>query len=597
VAAQIEDYAIIGDTRSVGLVSHEASIDWLCLPRFDSGACFAALLGERKHGRWQIAPAGEIIARRRRYREGTLILETDLVTNEGTVRIIDLMPPAEDVPNVVRIVEGVEGTVTMRKAPVIRFDYGWVVPWVRKMDGALLAVGGPDALVLRTPVQTRGEDLTTVADFQVSAGEHIPFVLTWFPSSTEVPGAIDPRATLIEAERWWCSWVARCTYQGEWRDAVVRSLITLKALTFTPTGGIVAAPTTSLPEAMGGPRNWDYRYAWLRDATFTLYALMVGGFREEACAWRDWLLRAIAGDPSQLQALYGVAGERRIPEQIVPWLPGYGNSRPVRIGNAAVEQLQIDVYGEVIDTLYHSRRSGLAPDGVTWRMELKLLEFLEKNWSSPDEGLWEVRSGRQHFTHSKVMAWVAFDRAVKTIEMTHVDGPLERWRALRDQIHAEVCTRAFDPTLQAFTQAYGSRHLDSAVLMMPQVGFLPYHDPRVLSTIAAIERDLVEDGFLLRYRRAEAVDGMAGGEGVFLLCSFWLADSYAMTGRMTEARALYERLLSIRNDVGLLAEEYDPISRRQLGNFPQAFSHVGLVNTAYNLTAAMPAPTAERKAS
>jgi GH15 family glucan-1,4-alpha-glucosidase len=597
VPARIEDYAIIGDTRSVALIGRDASIDWMCLPRFDSGACFAALLGEREHGRWQIAPCGEVVTVRRRYRGDTLILETELVTREGRVRIIDCMPPAEDIPNVVRIVEGIEGSVQMRMELVIRFDYGWVVPWVRKVDGALLAVGGPDALMLRTPVPTHGENLTTVADFTIHAGQRVPFVLTWFPSSSDLPPTIDADAAIVEAEAWWNAWSSRCTYTGEWRDAVMRSLITLKALTFTPTGGIVAAPTTSLPEALGGPRNWDYRYSWLRDATFTLYALKEGGYLDEACAWRDWLLRAIAGDPSQLQILYGLGGERRIPEQTLPWLPGYRDSKPVRIGNAAVDQLQLDVYGEVIDALYHSRRSGLGPDGVTWRLENKLLEFLESNWMKPDEGLWEVRNGRQHFTHSKVMSWVAFDRAVKTVESSGLQGPIERWRAIRDQIHTEVCERAFDRSLNTFTQAYGSKALDGALLMLPQVGFLPYTDPRILSTIAAVERDLVVDGFLLRYRREQAPDGVGGPEGVFLLCTFWLADSYAMTGRTAEARALYERLLSIRNDVGLLAEEYDPIGEMQLGNFPQAFSHVGLINTAYNLTPALPAPAAERTAS
>jgi GH15 family glucan-1,4-alpha-glucosidase len=595
--ARIEDYAIIGDTRSVGLVARNGSIDWMCLPRFDSGACFAALLGEKKHGRWQLAPCGEVLGVRRRYRGDTLILETEITTHEGTVRIIDCMPPAEDVPNVVRIVEGVKGTVSMHLELVIRFDYGWVVPWVRKLDGALLAVGGPDALVLRTPIATHGENLTTVADFTVHAGERVPFVLTWFPSAREVPPTIDAEEAIVEAERWWEAWSSRCTYKGEWRDAVMRSLITLKALTFTPTGGIVAAPTTSLPEAIGGPRNWDYRFAWLRDATFTLYSLMEGGFRDEACAWRDWLLRAIAGDPSQLQVLYGVAGERRIPEQTLPWLPGYAGSHPVRIGNAAVHQLQLDVYGEVIDTLFHARRSGLNPDLATWNVETKLLEFLESNWSAPDEGLWEVRSGRQHFTHSKVMAWVAFDRAVKTIEMTGVKGPLDRWRAMRDEIHTEVCQRGYNPTLKTFTQAYDSPALDGSLLMLPQVGFLPYSDPRIVSTIAAIERSLLVNGYLLRYRRAEAPDGVGGHEGVFLLCTFWLADCYAMTGRIDEARTLYGRLLDIRNDVGLLAEEYDPIGCRQLGNFPQAFSHVGLINTAYNLSPATHAPAVERKAS
>ncbi len=601
VSPPIEHYALIGDTRTAALVGAHGSIDWLCLPRFDSGACFAALLGEPRHGRWSIAPEGDPPrAVRRRYRDDTLVLETELVTDGGVVRIIDCMPPCEDIPNVVRIVEGVEGAVAMRMELIIRFDYGWIVPWVRKTEHGLLAVGGPDALLLQTPVPTFGEELTTVARFSVRAGERVPFVLTHLPSTAPVPAPIDADEAVRDAEQWWRAWTSRCTYQGEWREAVVRSLITLKALTYSPTGGIVAAATTSLPEHIGGPRNWDYRFVWLRDATFTLYALMLGGFRDEARAWRDWLLRAIAGDPAQLQVLYSVAGERRLPEQTLPWLPGYAGSSPVRVGNGAVSQLQLDVYGEVIDALYHARRSGLPADPYMWGIEAKLLEFLERHWREPDQGLWEVRGPRQHFTHSKLMAWVAFDRAVKTVETLRLDGPAPRWRAIRDAIHAEICARGFDATKQAFTQAYGSPRLDASLLMMPQVGFLPCEDPRVRSTIAAIERELLRDGFVERYRTEDgagaSVDGLPPGEGVFLLCTFWLADAYAMTGRQAEARALFERLLAIRNDVGLLSEEYDPAARRLLGNLPQAFSHVGLINTAYNLSPAERSPAIEREA-
>ena len=597
----IEDYALIGDTRTAALVSRDGSIDWMCLPRFDSGACFAALLGDARHGRWSIAPNGVKTTRiTRRYRDGTLVLETEVTTTSGVVRIIDFMPPDEDVPNVVRVVEGVSGTVPMRMELVIRFDYGWIVPWVRRESGGILAVGGPDALHLQTPIETHGENLTTVARFEVHAGERIPFVLTWLPSTSSQLPSIDGVAAIADAERWWRAWSDRCVYQGEWREEVVRSLITLKALTYSPTGGIVAAATTSLPEHLGGERNWDYRYVWLRDATFALYALLLGGYKEEACAWRDWLLRAVAGDPSQLQVLYGVAGERRLPEQTLPWLPGYAGSTPVRIGNGAVDQLQLDVYGEVLDALYHARRHGLPPDPSVWHVELHLLDFLERNWNRPDEGLWEVRGPRQHFTHSKVMAWTAFDRAVKTIENMKLEGPVDRWRKIRDTIHAEVCEHSFDPSKQAFTQAYGSSRLDAAVLMLPQVGFLPYTDPRVRSTISAIERELVRDGFVDRYH-TDGVDGLPAGEGTFLMCTFWLADAYAMTGRIDEARALFDRLLAVRNDVGLLAEEYDPTHRRMLGNFPQAFSHLGLINTAYNLSAqASPstqrAPALEREA-
>jgi GH15 family glucan-1,4-alpha-glucosidase len=590
----IEDYALIGDLRSAALVGKNGSIDWLCLPRFDAGACFAALLGEADHGRWLLAPTADSRRTRRCYRDDSLVLETEFTTETGVVRLVDCMPPDEDVPNVVRVVEGVSGEVRMKMELVIRFDYGWIVPWVTRADGKLLAVGGPDALTLHTPIPTRGENLTTIAEFSVRAGERVPFVLTWHSSSTPSPPPIDAGEALAAAESWWRSWAGRSSYQGPWRDAVVRSLITLKALTYSPTGGIIAAPTTSLPEALGGVRNWDYRYSWLRDATFTLYAFLLNGHRAEACAWRDWLLRAVAGAPAQLQTMYGVAGERRLPELTLDWLPGYAGSKPVRIGNAAVEQLQLDVYGELMDALHQARRAGLPPDPFAWSVERKLLEFLESNWQEPDEGIWEVRGPRQQFTHSKLMAWVAFDRAVKAVEGFGAEGPVDRWRKLREQIHEEVCARGYDPSQRAFTQAYGSPELDAALLMMPLVGFLPAADARVRSTVEAIERELVRDGLVLRYRSHETDDGLPAGEGVFLLCSFWLADNYALLGREGDARALFERLLSLRNDVGLLAEEYDPSARRLLGNFPQAFSHVGLINTAVNLTSRQTAPAEHR---
>lgn len=594
MSCPIEDYALIGDTRTSALVSKGGSIDWLCLPRFDSGACFAALLGDPSHGRWLIAPKDRFTTARR-YRQDSLVLETEMTTSTGKIRLTDCMPADEDIPNLMRVVECVEGSVTLRMELIIRFDYGLTIPWVRRIDGHLTAVAGPNALVLRTPVRTHGENLTTVAEFTVKAGDRIPFTLTWFPSNEKAPTDCDVFEAVEKADQWWRAWSAKCTYQGEWRDAVMRSLITLKALTYSPTGGIVAAATTSLPEWIGGRRNWDYRYAWLRDATFTLYALSLAGYRDEAKAWRDWLLRAVAGAGSQLQVMYGAAGERRLPEQVLPWLPGYEGSQPVRIGNAAVEQLQLDIYGEVLDTLHHARRIGLPPDHYALSLEKQLLDYLEHHWREPDEGIWEVRGPRQHFTHSKVMAWVAFDRAVKTAESLGGDLPIEKWRHLRDTIHAEVCEKGWNPRVRAFTQAYDSHALDASLLVMGQTGFIDHNDPRMLSTIAAIERELVADGFVMRYRTEQAVDGLPPGEGVFLLCTFWLADVYAVTGRTKEARAIFERLLAIRNDVGLLAEEYDPRARRMLGNFPQAFSHVGLINTAYNLSPAHVAPAVERE--
>ncbi len=579
---RIEDYAIIGDTCTAALVGRDGSIDWLCLPRFDSAACFAHLLGERKHGYWSIAPTGRFSSVRR-YRGDTLVLETEFETDDGRVRIVDFMPAHEEIPNVVRIVEGLSGAVPLRMDLVIRFDYGWLVPWVRRLDGRLHAVGGPDALVLDSSVETHGENLSTVSEFTVREGERETFVLSWHASHTPPPERLEPITALADAERWWNEWGESCTYTGPWRDAVVRSLITLKALTYTPTGGIVAAATTSLPEWIGSVRNWDYRYCWLRDATFTLMALLNSGYRDEACAWRDWLLRAVAGDPAQLHIMYGVAGERRLTELELDWLPGYENSRPVRTGNRAVTQLQLDVYGEVMDVLYQARRLGMAATEDSWSMQRHLLDYLETIWQQPDEGIWEVRGPRQQFTHSKVMAWVAFDRAVKSAEDQGFDGDVERWRKCRDVIHKQVCEYGFDHKRGTFTQIYGSTNVDASLLMLPQVGFLPADDPRILGTVRAIEEDLLADGFVRRYHTHETDDGLPPGEGTFLLCSFWLADNYALQGREKEAVDLFERLLSLRNDVGLLSEEWDHHDERMLGNFPQAFSHVGLVNTALNL--------------
>ena len=591
MALPIEDYALIGDTHTAALVGRDGSIDWLCLPRFDSGACFAALLGDERHGRWRLAPAGDVRAARRRYRGDTLVLETEFDTGDGVVRVIDCMPHRHHYADVVRLVEGVSGRVPIRMQLVMRFDYGSIIPWVRRVGDAVLAVAGPDALTLRADVPVRGEDRTTVADFAVAAGERVAFSLTWHPSTDPPPGPLDAAALIEGTERWWQEWAARCTHRGPWHEAVIRSLVTLKALTFEPTGGIVAAATTSLPEALGGVRNWDYRFCWVRDATFTLYALMLAGYSEEAAAWRDWLLRAVAGDPADLQIMYGAAGERRLTELELEWLPGYEGSRPVRIGNAASGQFQLDVYGEIMDALHLARGSGLAVDEAAWRLQRTLLEFLESAWRQPDEGIWEVRGPRRHFTHSKVMAWVALDRSVKAVERYGLDGPAGRWRALRDEIHQEVCREGFDPERQTFTQYYGSTELDAALLMVPLVGFLPADDPRVRGTAAAIQRELCRDGFVMRYSQPAGepagdnpVDGLPPGEGAFLACSFWLADNLALFGRRREATELFERLLDLRNDVGLLAEEYDPTAGRLVGNFPQAFSHVGLVNTANNLS-------------
>lgn len=587
---RIEGYALLGDCQTAALVGRNGSIDWLCCPRFDSPACFAALLGTPEHGRWLIAPRGDVTATRRRYRDGTLVLETDFETAEGAVTLIDCMPLRGDGLDVLRQVVGRRGTVAMHAELIVRFDYGSVVPWVRRTNNGIVAIAGPDLLHLASDVPMHGENFKTVGDFSVAEGQRVSFVLTWTPSSEPQHHHWDPDQGIAYTETWWRDWSSRCTYQGLYREAVLRSLITLKALTFAPTGGIVAAPTTSLPEALGGVRNWDYRYCWVRDATFTLYALMMNGFFEEAKAWREWLLRAVAGMPSQLNIMYGLAGERRLTELVLDWLPGYENSKPVRIGNAAYAQFQLDVYGEIMDALHLARSSGLQTSTDAWRVERTLLEHLETCWAEPDEGIWEVRGPRRHFTHSKLMAWVAFDRAVKDCERFGLTvpspGTVDRWRMRRQTIHDEICTRGFDARIGAFTQSYGSPALDASLLMMPLVGFLPASDPRIKGTVAAIERELLWDGLVLRYKDGGQVDGLPPGEGCFLMCTFWLADCYALLGRTEEAQALFERLLSIRNDVGLLAEQYEPRLQRQLGNFPQAFSHIGLINTARNLTQA-----------
>ncbi|WP_248961504.1 glycoside hydrolase family 15 protein [Sphaerisporangium perillae] len=587
---RIEDYAIIGDMQSAALVGRNGSIDWLCLPRFDSPACFASLLGDERNGHWWIGPASgdHPLSTRRRYREDTLILETEWDTEGGTVRVTDFMPPRQANPDLVRVVECLAGSVEMGTHIRIRFDYGRIVPWVRRNDGLLQAIGGPDSAWLRSPVPLQGGDYAHKATFRMSAGDRLAFVFTWHPSHSPKPDEIDPLAELVETEAIWKEWVSRCVLHTEdrWREAVVRSLITLKALTYSPTGGIVAAATTSLPEDIGGVRNWDYRYCWLRDATMTLDALIGAGYIDEARDWREWLLRAIAGRPQDLQIMYGVAGERRLPEMELPWLEGYEDSGPVRIGNAAVNQLQLDVYGEVMSCLYLSQESGLASISRTWAIQRSLMDFLESHWDEPDEGLWEVRGPRRHFVHSKVMAWVATDRVIRQVEKFGQTGPLQRWRALRERIHAEIMHKGYDPARNTFTQSYGSRELDAALLLIPQTGFLPPTDPRVTGTIDAIERELMSDGFVLRYPLAQqnAVDGLAGGEGAFLACSFWLAEARAMAGRHEEAVELFEKLLALRNDVGLLSEEYDPRYERLVGNFPQAFSHVPLIHTAHTLS-------------
>ncbi|MGW7454603.1 glycoside hydrolase family 15 protein [Streptomyces sp. NPDC054787] len=586
----IEDYALIGDLMTSALVGRDGSIDWLCLPHFDSAACFAKLLGDEENGHWRIAPAGATPSEqctRRAYVDGSLILESYWETDTGTVKVTDFMPQRDSAPDVVRIVEGLDGEVTVRSTLRLRFDYGHVVPWVRRSDGHRVAVAGPDSAWFRSepPVPTWGEANSTRSEFTVSAGERVAFVLTWHPSHEPRPEPVDPYSALEHGLADWRAWTSKCLYEGPYREAVTRSLITLKALTYAPTGGIVAAATTSLPEEIGGVRNWDYRYCWLRDATLTLGSLLATGFLDEARAWRAWLLRAVAGDPADLQIMYGISGERRIPEVELPWLRGYASSAPVRIGNAAVDQLQLDVYGEVLDALHLARAAGIPVERHAWNIQLALLDFLSHNWRRPDEGLWEVRGPRRHFVHSKVMAWVAADRAVRTLEEhPSLPGDVERWRTMRDEVHRDVCEKGFDPERGTFTQYYGSRELDAATLLIPRAGFLPADDPRVIGTVDAVRAELGSNGLVRRYStEGPSVDGLPGDEGAFLACSFWLVDALHLTGRGKEARALFERLLAVRNDVGLLAEEYDPVAGRQLGNFPQAFSHIGLVNTAITL--------------
>ena len=582
---RLEDYALLGDMQSAALVGLDGSIDWLCLPRFDSPALFAALLGSEDNGCWRLAPASGGPATRRAYRGDTLILESEWDTAEGAVRVTDLMPPRDDAPNVVRIVEGLSGTVPVRSELRLRFDYGRSIPWVRHREGVVHAVAGPDSVWVQSPVPMHGRNFASYADLTVAEGERHAFVLTWHPSHEEAPAPVDPERALDYTDRFWHYWVRDSQYEGPHRDAVVRSLITLKALTYDPTGGIVAAPTTSLPEDLGGVRNWDYRYCWLRDATLTLGALVRSGYTSEADEWREWLLRAIAGSPAELQILYGVAGERRLPELELDWLPGYEGSRPVRVGNGAAGQLQLDVYGEVLSALALARRTAVGVHAESWQLQRALLAWLEDHWREPDEGIWEVRGPRRHFVHSKVLAWVAFDRGVEAVERWGREGPMERWRSVRDEIHREVCERGFDPVRGTFTQSYGSPELDASTLLIPRVGFLPASDPRVVGTVAAVEQELLVDGLVLRYGGASLgdVDGLPGAEGAFLACSFWLVDALAMLGRRDEATALFDRLLALRNDVGLLAEEYDPRYGRLVGNFPQAFSHLELVATAFRL--------------
>jgi len=593
----IEDYALLGDCETAALVSRAGSIDWLCWPRFDSGACFAALLGGPEHGRWLIEAVGPDLRVHRRYRDDTLILETRWETTDGAVTVIDFMPPRGRSSDIVRIVRGDRGRVRMRTELILRFDYGRTVPWVTRLaDGTIRAIAGPEMVTLRTPIPLQGKDLTTRGEFEVAAGATMSFVLANAPSHLPPPEPVDPRTSRERTESFWREWVAGSRSQGEWSAAVTRSLITLKALTYAPTGGIVAAPTTSLPEALGGARNWDYRYCWLRDATLTLLALMNAGYYGEARAWRDWLLRAAAGSPSQMQIMYGLAGERRLTESEVPWLPGYEGSRPVRIGNAAHGQLQIDVFGEVMDALHQARRGGLASGDEYWEFQREMLVHLAEVWSRPDEGLWEVRGEPRQFTYSKVMAWVAFDRSVRAMEAFGLEGPLDHWRAVRRAIHEDVCAHGFDRSLGSFVQSYGSSELDASLLLIPTVGFLPPDDPRVRGTVEAVERRLLVDGLLHRYDPRTGEDGLSGGEGAFLACSFWLADAYVLLKRVEEARRLFERLLGLCNDVGLLAEEYDTRTKRLLGNFPQAFSHVALVNTAHNLARANK-PAEQRSAS
>lgn len=579
----LESYALIGDAETAALVGLDGSIDWLCWPRFDSQACFAALLGDEQNGRWRLAPVTGFEVHRR-YRQDSLVLETTFECSEGTVTLLDFMPVRDGASDLVRIVIGHEGEVTLRSELTLRFDYGNVVPWVdRAADDTLRAVAGPHKVMFRSSTAHHGEALSTVSEFKLAAGQSASFTLSYGPSHLPDPPARDPQAALAGTEQFWREWAARCSYEGPWRDAVVRSLITLKALTYAPTGGLCAAPTTSLPERVGGVRNWDYRFCWLRDATLTLLALMDAGYYGEAQAWRDWLLRAVAGSPDKLQIMYGLDGERRLPEQELAWLPGYEGSQPVRVGNAAATQLQLDVYGELMDALYQARAGGLVESKAGWALQMALMEHLERIWEQPDEGIWEVRGPRRHFTHSKVMAWVALDRCIRSSEEFGLRGPVTRWRELRARIHRRICEQGFDAEQGSFVQYFGGKALDASLLMLPLVGFLPADDARVQGTVAAIERELTVDGLVRRYHTDPRLDGLPTSEGVFLPCSFWLADNLLLQGRREEAVERFERLLSLRNDVGLLAEEYDPVQKRLLGNFPQAFSHLALVSTALNL--------------
>jgi GH15 family glucan-1,4-alpha-glucosidase len=588
MSCRIEDYGLIGDCETAALVGRDGSIDWLCWPAFDSDACFAALLGTNRNGRWLIAPEEEIKQSSRRYWDNTLILETRFETANGIVALIDFMPPRGNASDVVRLVRGVRGRVKLKMQLVIRFGFGVDIPWVKRTeDGALLAISGKDMTVLRTPVETRGEDLTTIANFEVNEGETIPFVLTYGPSHLPLPKPIDPAQALQDTEDFWTEWCSHCTYEGGYRDLVMRSLITLKALTYEPTGGIVAAPTTSLPEKLGGARNWDYRFCWLRDATFTLLALMNSGYTAEALAWHNWLLRAAAGWPADMQIMYGIFGERRLLEWEAGWLEGYEGARPVRVGNAAHAQLQLDVYGELIDAFHQTRMAELKLDDQTWALGRAVLDHLADVWDQPDHGIWERRGAGRHYVFSKVMTWVAFDRGIKSAEAFGLDAPLDRWRTLRDTICRDVCERGFDRELNAFVESYGSQLLDASILLMPSVGFLPASDPRVLGTVRAVEKYLMRDGFVLRHDPREGSDEQQPIEGAFLACSLWLADAYVLMGEIAKAQALFERVIAVANDLGLLAEEFDPAEGRQTGNFPQALTHIALINTAHNLSVAM----------
>jgi len=595
---RIEDYGLIGNTHSAALVSRDGSIDWLCLPRFDSAAIFAALLGDESHGSWCICAKGEAARISRRYRPGTAILETRFETDSGAATVIDFMPPPEDefVDEIIRLVRGDEGVIEMAMSVLFRFDYGRLVPWLERSVEGIVAIAGPDAVRLYTPIELVNKDWKTQAAFTVHEGEYVPFVLTWYPSHRVPPAVRDAVALLRRVEQRWQEWSARNSYEGPWRAEVERSLITLKLLTYRPTGGIVAAPTTSLPEALGGVRNWDYRFCWIRDATLTLYALLTSGYQHEAIAWREWLLRAAAGSPKDLQIMYGLHGEQRLIELTLDWLPGFAGSRPVRIGNAAYSQLQLDVYGELVGSLHAARRFGIGASDAAWELQLVIIEHLERMWREPDEGIWEVRGPRRHFVHSKLIAWTAFDRMIASARMFGLKGPVDHWTKVRDAIHGDICANGFDAECNSFVQYYGATHVDAALLFIPIIGFLPPDDPRVVGTVAAIERELMQDGLVCRYRTRGEVDGLPGGEGAFLACSFWLCDVYQLMGRTEDARGLFERLIGYANDLGLLAEEYDPRAGRQLGNFPQAFSHVSLINTAHALSAGSVGASEQRAA-